>query len=305
MHSCAGFRSNALMSVSRPSIEQLLREASKDDDCKWQSLGRGVGGSSWRVSCGDSLWFVKTQADAVDMFSAEAEGLKALADVGAVRLPSVLAADEQDGEAFLILEWLELGRKTGLVAARLGEALAHQHQYLGAHYGWRRNNFIGATPQFNTSSDSWVNFFRDHRLGFQLRLAAENGYRGEMQSLGMQLMERLPAFFEEYIPKPSLLHGDLWSGNWGALETGEPVIFDPAVYYGDREADLAMTELFGGFPPEFYSAYNAVWPVDDGYPMRRNIYNLYHVLNHLNLFGGNYLGQAQQLVAQLLSELQG
>ncbi len=293
------------MSASRSSIEQLVREASKDNDCKWQSLGRGIGGSRWRAICGDHLWFVKTRADALDVFSAETNGLKALAEADAVRVPSVLAADEQDGEAFLIMEWLELGQKTGLAAARLGEALAHQHQCLGMHYGWRRNNFIGATPQFNNYSGNWIKFFRDHRLGFQLRLAAENGFRGELQALGARLLERLPALFDGYNPKPSLLHGDLWSGNWGVSESGEPVIFDPAVYYGDREADLAMTELFGGFPPEFYSAYHAIWPVDNGYPMRRNIYNLYHVLNHLNLFGRNYLNQAQHLVAQLLSVLRG
>lgn len=303
MHSQSGFRSYAPMSASRSSIEHLLREASKDDGCRWQSLGRGVGGCSWRVTCGDHIWFVKTQADALDMFSAEAEGLRALADVGAVRVPSVVAADEQNGEAFLIMEWLELGRKTDQAAARLGKALAHQHQCLGAHYGWRRNNFIGVTPQFNTSSDNWVNFFGDHRLGFQLRLAAENGFRGELQAQGARLLERLPAFFKGYIPKPSLLHGDLWSGNWGVSESGEPLIFDPAVYHGDREADLAMTELFGGFPTEFYSAYNAVWPVDGGYPIRSKIYNLYHVLNHLNQFGSNYLDQAHVLMEQLLTQV--
>ena len=129
--------------------------------------------------------------------------------------------------------------KTGQAAARLGEALAHQHLCLSAHYGWWCNNFIGATPQFNTSSDDWVKFFRDHRLGFQLQLAAENGFHGELQAQGTQFLEKLPTFFEGYIPKPSLLHGDLWSGNWGVLESGEPVIFDPAVYYGDREADLS------------------------------------------------------------------
>ena len=292
------------MNACHSSIEQLLREACKDDDCEWRSLGRSVGGSSWRVSCGEHSWFVKTQEDALDMFSAEADGLKALADAGCMRVPSVLVADEHNGEAFLIMQWLELGPKTTQAAASLGEALAHQHQCLGTHFGWRRNNFIGATPQFNTMSDNWVIFFRDHRLGFQLRLAAENGYRGELQSQGARLLEKLPAFFQGYIPKPSLLHGDLWGGNWGVIENGEPVIFDPAVYYGDREADLAMTELFGGFPQEFYSAYNAMRPLDDGYPMRRNIYNLYHVLNHLNLFGANYLAQAQDLTVRLLAAVQ-
>ncbi|HVA55518.1 MAG TPA: fructosamine kinase family protein [Gammaproteobacteria bacterium] len=291
------------MSASQAAIEQLLREASKDDDCKWQSGGWCVGGSSWRVTCGDCIWFVKTQADALELFNAEADGLKALAEAGAIRVPKVLGTGEGGGEAFLVLEWLELGRKTGQTAARLGEALARQHQCLSARFGWRRNNFIGATPQFNACSDDWLKFFREHRLGFQLRLVAENGFRGQLQTQGTLLLERLPTFFEGYIPKPSLLHGDLWGGNWGVSETGEPVIFDPAVYYGDREVDFAMTELFGGFPPEFHSAYNAVWPLDDGYQVRRNVYNLYHVLNHLNLFGTSYLTQAQVLMEQLLTQV--
>jgi len=290
------------MSASRADVELLIHDAGAGAECRWQSLGRGVGGCTWRVACDDIIWFVKTADDALDMFNAEADGLKALAECGAVRVPRVLATGEQGGEAFLVMEGLRLDRKTGAAAARLGEALAYQHQRLGERFGWYRNNFIGATPQFNAPAEDWVQFFRDHRLGFQLRLAAENGYRGDLQERGAELMGKLPAFFIGYTPRPSLLHGDLWAGNWGALETGEPVIFDPAVYYGEREADLAMTELFGGFPPEFYSAYNAVWPLDDGYPVRRNIYNLYHVCNHLNLFGTSYLARAQGLLEQLLAQ---
>lgn len=291
------------MSASRADVELLIHDASAGTECRWQSLGRGVGGCTWRVTYGDSSWFVKTADDALDMFNAEADGLKALAECGAVRVPQVLATGEQGGEAFLVMEGLMLGRKTGEAAARLGGALAHQHQRLGERFGWYRNNFIGATPQFNAPAEDWLQFFRDHRLGFQLRLAAENGYGGVLQEQGTTLMEKLPAFFIGYTPRPSLLHGDLWAGNWGVLETGEPVIFDPAVYYGEREADLAMTELFGGFPPEFHSAYNAVWPLDDGYPVRRGIYNLYHVCNHLNLFGTGYLAQAQGLMEQLLAQV--
>lgn len=199
------------------------------------------------------------------------------------------------------MEWLEFGTKTTQAAAKLGEQLAQQHQCFGKHFGWRCNNFIGTTSQFNASNDDWATFFRKHRLGFQLRLAAENGYRGRLQEQGASLMEKPPGFFNGYSPKPSLLHGDLWSGNWSVLQTGEPAIFDPAVYHGDREADLAMTELFGGFPPEFYSAYNNVWPLDVGYHVRRDLYNLYHVLNHLNLFGTGYLSQATQLIGRLLA----
>ena len=267
----------------------------------WRPAGRGVGGDTWRVQAADAAGFLKT-ADEPQRLVMEADGLQALAGCGAVRVPQVLATGEAGGTGFLLMEWLELGRKTQPAAARLGEQLARQHRCLGEQFGWRQRNFIGATPQFNTQSDDWLKFFREQRLGFQLRLAAESGFRGGLQTAGRRLLEMLPVFFEGYTPTPSFLHGDLWSGNWGVLETGEPVIFDPAVYYGDREADLAMMELFGGFPPEFYSAYNAVFPLDAGYEVRRDLYNLYHVLNHLNLFGGGYLAQAECLIAQLLAE---
>ncbi|HKT31360.1 MAG TPA: fructosamine kinase family protein [Gammaproteobacteria bacterium] len=290
------------MTEIRNAVERLLAE-NHARPFRWQSVGRGVGGALWRVQSADGAWCVKTAASDPQMLFAEADGLKALAECGAVRVPQVLAAEEHGDEAYLLMEWLEFGRQTGHTAARLGEQLAVQHRTPGAHFGWRRNNFIGATPQFNTPHDDWVRFFREHRLGFQLRLAAENGNRGELQEQGARLMQSLPAFFAGYVPQASLLHGDLWSGNWGVLESGEPVIFDPAVYYGDREADLAMTELFGGFPPEFYSAYDAAWPLDAGYRVRRDLYNLYHVLNHLNLFGGGYRLQAERSITQLLAEI--
>ncbi len=140
-------------------------------------------------------------------------------------------------------------------------------------------------------------------MGFQLDLAARNGYTRTIQRHGEKLRSRVAGLFTGYRPHPSLLHGDLWGGNIGCVAIGEPVIFDPAVYYGDREADLAMTELFGGFPAEFYAAYREAWPLDAGYPQRRILYNLYHVLNHLNLFGGGYLAQAERMMAQLVGEL--
>ena len=185
--------------------------------------------------------------------------------------------------------------------ARLGEQLASMHRTLGAGFGWMRDNTIGSTPQINTQESDWIVFWRDHRLGFQLTLAAHDGHTGELQRQGERLLQRLPSFFSDYRPLPSLLHGDLWGGNAAATAAGEPVIFDPAVYYGDREADIAMTELFGNFPPAFYAAYRATWPLDTGYAQRRDLYNLYHVLNHLNLFGAGYLRQAQSMIAKLLA----
>lgn len=288
----------------RPAIARRITELSGDADViGWQLLGKGTGGTRWRVQTRQRSWFLKSAAGSDELFVAEADGLNALAACAAARVPQVLDAGQQSGTGYIVTEWLELehGRAAPHAAAKLGKALAQQHRMPASRFGWARHNFIGATPQFNSVSGNWLDFFRTHRLGFQLRLAAENGYRGELQTQAAQLLEKLPEFFAGYEPKPSLLHGDLWGGNWGVLESGEPVIFDPAVYYGDREADIAMTELFGGFPPEFYSAYNDEWPLDPGYAARRDLYNLYHILNHLNLFGDGYLAQVEQMLGSLLA----
>jgi fructosamine-3-kinase len=148
-----------------------------------------------------------------------------------------------------------------------------------------------------------VTFWREQRLGFQLRLAAQNGYGGQLQTLGKKLLDALPVFFVGYTPQPSLLHGDLWSGNHAFLSDGTPTIFDPAPYYGDRECDLAMTELFGGYAAAFYVAYRAWYPLDAGYATRRDLYNLYHILNHANMFGGGYARQAEQMMQRLFAEV--
>jgi fructosamine-3-kinase len=165
------------------------------------------------------------------------------------------------------------------------------------------DNTIGSTPQKNTPRQDWVAFWREQRLGYQLQLAARQGHGGALQRQGEQLLEYLPDFFTDHRPQASLLHGDLWSGNYSIDSQGQPVIFDPAVYFGDREADLAMTELFGGFGAEFYAAYNSSWPLEPGYAVRKTLYNLYHILNHLNLFGGGYLSQAQRMIQHLLAEV--
>jgi len=157
--------------------------------------------------------------------------------------------------------------------------------------------------QPNGWTNNWIDFWREQRLGFQLRLAAQNGYGGELQRLGTKLLDELPAFFTGHTPQPSLLHGDLWNGNHAFLADGTPTIFDPATYYGDRECDLAMTELFSGYAANFYTAYRASYPLDAGYATRRDLYNLYHILNHANLFGGGYARQAEQMVQRLLAKV--
>ena len=170
-------------------------------------------------------------------------------------------------------------------------------------FGWHRDNTIGATPQSNAWTDDWARFFAERRLGYQLDLALEQGHSGQLIERGRRLCAPLDALLLDHRPVPSLLHGDLWGGNWAADESGQPVVFDPAIYFGDREADLAMTRLFGGFGRAFYDAYQSAWPLEAGADLRFDLYNLYHVLNHLNLFGGGYRGQAETLIEQLLASV--
>lgn len=252
--------------------------------------------AAWRVG----NVFVKTGPEtSYDMFSAEAEGLGELASAEVVRVPAVLACNRVSGTAFIALEWMDLDRPTRDTEVKLGEQLAELHQSTRDRFGWHRDNTIGLTLQPNPWSEDWIAFFREQRLGFQFTLAARNGFAGELQSRGAQLLKRLPVFFDGYTPAPALLHGDLWGGNWACCD-GAPVIFDPAVYYGDPESDLAMTRLFGGFGTAFYEAYERKLPMAAGHHERRDLYQLYHVLNHLNLFGSAYLGRAQELITKLL-----
>ncbi len=257
---------------------------------------------SYRWQSRSGPLFVKIASrEQLAMFEAEADGLQELTRAKAIRVPRVLAVGLADASAFLALEWIDLGGSVASASARFGEQLARQHRTFGEQFGWHRDNTIGSTPQINTCSASWPAFFREHRLRYQLALAARNGYRGRLQEQGARLLEHLPELFAGHDPEPSLLHGDLWGGNFGVDSAGAPVIFDPAVYYGDREADLAMTRLFGGFSSSFYAAYESAWPLPPAARMRMDLYNLYHVLNHLNLFGSGYQAQAESMIARLLA----
>jgi len=256
--------------------------------------------SAWRLASTDGDLFVKTGPKSVaDMFAAEADGLTELAGPGTVRIPELVATGCCESLAFLALEWLRLEAADTKAEKLLGEQLAEMHRTTSDRFGWHRDNTIGLTPQINSWNDNWVDFYREQRLAFQLRLARDNGFRGDLQDRGSRLLKRLPVYFDHAEPPASLLHGDLWGGNWGCCE-GQPVIFDPAVYYGDRETDIAMTRLFGGFGAAFYDAYEATWPLPDGHAERQHLYQLYHVLNHLNLFGSGYLGRAMELMDKLL-----
>ncbi|MCP5158948.1 MAG: fructosamine kinase family protein [Gammaproteobacteria bacterium] len=269
------------------------------------TLSGGCINQAWRIGSGDREYFMKAHAAAgLSMFAAEAAGLAELAASHTVRVPKPVCWGSVAGQAYLVLEYLPLGGSdTARTMETLGRQLALLHRQPQPYFGWQRDNTIGSTPQPNERHADWIAFWSKQRLGFQLQRAADNGHGGVLQRQGEALLARFAGLFASYAPTPSLLHGDLWAGNAGCTIGGEPVIFDPAVYYGDREADLAMTELFGGFPARFYAAYRETWPLDAGYPQRRTLYNLYHILNHLNLFGGGYRSQAERMMGQLLAEL--
>ena len=250
----------------------------------------------------ESKYFVKiNKAELIDMFETEALGLLALSATKTLKIPKVISYGTVENHAFLVLEYIELYSLQGNSSQELGQKLAELHQKKQNYFGWEQDNFIGHNSQKNTQTESWLAFWQEQRLGAQLELAKRNGYLGDLQNLGRDVILRVPDFFENYTPQPSLLHGDLWSGNAAATRSGQAVIYDPACYYGDREADIAMTELFGGFGADFYQAYESIWPLDSGYSKRKSLYNLYHILNHLNLFGRSYLSQSEMMMRKLLN----
>ncbi|MCK5916965.1 MAG: fructosamine kinase family protein [Cocleimonas sp.] len=247
-------------------------------------------------------WLIKENSPhLLDMFIAEANGLNEIHNTGTIRCPEVICYGETQQNAYLVIEYISLVNGSG--SALTGEKLALMHQYQGAIHGWHRDNTIGSTPQSNLQSASWIKFWKQQRLIPQLELALKKGYSKRDYDNGLMLCDKLELFFKPYTPAPSLLHGDLWGGNQAHDSSGNPVIFDPAVYYGDRETDLAMTELFGGFSTNFYAAYNQHFALDEGYTTRKTLYNLYHVLNHYNLFGSSYASQAGSMTRRLLTEI--
>lgn len=261
-----------------------------------RTVSGGCINQGYAVTDGDRTYFVKlNSASQVAMFEAEALGLKQMLATATIRVPQPICWGVTNESAYIVLEWLDLGR--GGNWAEMGRQLAAMHARSSIQaFGWEINNTIGSTPQINTWTTDWGEFYIQHRLGYQFQLARRRGGRFPQQDKLLATIGQLLA----HQPSPSLVHGDLWGGNAAFTSTGEPVIFDPATYYGDREVDVAMTELFGGFPAAFYQGYNEVLPLDSGYERRKILYNLYHILNHFNLFGGSYESQANQAIARLL-----
>ncbi|OUC12218.1 MAG: hypothetical protein B0A82_23640 [Alkalinema sp. CACIAM 70d] len=264
-----------------------------------RSVGGGCINQGYRLVGRDRTYFVKlNRAEQVAMFEAEALGLQQMLETHTIRVPQPICYGVAESACYLVLEWLELGRGSRSADRKMGQQLARLHQFRKATaFGWERDNTIGSTPQKNPWTTDWITFWQQHRIGYQLELGRR---RGGHFPQGDRLLDRIPALLADHHPQPSLVHGDLWGGNAAVTAEGEPVIFDPATYWGDREVDLAMTELFGGFSADFYQGYHEVFSLDPGYESRKILYNLYHVLNHFNLFGGSYAGQADRMMAQLI-----
>ncbi|MGB3693372.1 MAG: fructosamine kinase family protein [Spirulinaceae cyanobacterium] len=265
-----------------------------------RSVSGGCINQGYAIKDDNRTYFVKlNQASQVEMFAAEALGLKQMYATKTIRIPQPICWGSAGSSAYIVMEWLDLGRGGGNEAWQaMGKQLAQMHRIGKADkFGWERHNTIGSTPQINTWGEDWAEFFAEQRIGYQLQLANKRG--GNFPN-----PERVVAAVRESLaslePQPSLVHGDLWSGNAAVTNSGEPVILDPATYYGDREVDIAMTELFGGFPRAFYQGYNQEWGLDSGYQERKTLYNLYHVLNHFNLFGGSYGSQASRIIKEIL-----
>jgi fructosamine-3-kinase len=274
-----------------------------------RSVSGGCINQGYAVSSDTGTYFVKlNRASQVQMFEAEALGLKQMFATRTIQVPKPICFGTVADSGYIVLEWLELnGGSTTKSWEEMGRQLAAMHRANPPQpphskgqsqqwFGWEQNNTIGSTPQINNWTSNWVEFFTEYRLGYQFQLARRRGGNFPQQE---RLMAVVPKLLN-HRPQPSLVHGDLWGGNAAVTQSGEPVIFDPATYVGDREVDMAMTELFGGFPTAFYRGYNEEWPLDSGYKQRKTLYNLYHILNHFNLFGGGYGSQANRMIEQIL-----
>jgi fructosamine-3-kinase len=265
-----------------------------------RSVSGGCINQGYKISSNNTEYFVKlNDVSQVEMFAAEVLGLKEMYATQTITVPQPICWGTAENSSYIVLQWLDLVRGNNSSWRVMGRQLAAMHREgKSDRFGWSRNNTIGSTPQVNTWMDNWADFFAEQRIGYQLKLAKRRG--GNFPDLS-KVVDAVRNKLADRQPQASLLHGDLWSGNAAIATDGAPVILDPATYYGDREADLAMTELFGGFPTAFYNGYNQTWQLDSGYQQRKSIYNLYHILNHFNIFGGGYANQAQRTIDSILS----
>lgn len=276
-------------------LKKILSEQLNRDFVSQSSVSGGCISPAYQFmdDQGESV-FVKTMPHAKDQFLKEANGLNELSKSGVFAIPQVFLQSAE----LLVLEFLPSGQPKKNMWQEFGQNLAQMHLFQGERYGFFEDNYIGRTLQINTASpfEAWSEFFWTQRIEFQMSLAFKNGFAESLKTAFLKAESQIVKLLEEVEPVPSLLHGDLWSGNYHVGREGCATLIDPAVYYGDRETDLAMTQLFGGFSEEFYSAYESSFPRLEGWQERLPIYNLYHVLNHLNLFGSGYLAQVQSIL---------
>ncbi|MEM6714378.1 MAG: fructosamine kinase family protein [Cyanobacteria bacterium P01_C01_bin.147] len=263
-----------------------------------RSISGGSINQAFRITDGDRDYFLKlNQAAQYAMFEAEALGLREMAETQTIRVPKPICWGTAERSCYIVMEYLPLGNSSRDSWYQMGQDLAAMHRVTSDRgFGWQRNNTIGDTPQKNPWTVDWVEFFVEHRLRYQFQLADRRGTFRRQE----ELLAAVPTLLASHTPEPSLVHGDLWSGNASVTADATPVILDPATYYGDREVDIAMSELFGRFPQPFYDGYDAAYALESGYETRKILYNLYHILNHFNLFGGGYGSQAQRMIDHLL-----
>ncbi len=244
-------------------------------------------------------YFIKTHHKKYyGMFCSEVASLQAIAETDCICVPKVICVGEFDQQSFLVLEYLQLTPRGDM--ALFARKLANLHLKTQPEFGFENHNFIGTTPQKNSWTKSWTDFFSKERISFQLELLKQKNLNRKTVKKFDMLQRKLPEFFKNYQPIPALLHGDLWQGNYAFDVEGKPIVYDPASYYGDHEADLAMLELFGQPGAEFFQRYSQIFPIDSGYFYRKPLYNLYHIMNHANLFGGSYFQQLENRVDDLL-----
>jgi fructosamine-3-kinase len=285
------------------SIEQQIAIALNQSfsHTQRQTVGGGSINQAYLLTGEKQQVFVKlNQASELDMFAAELAGLSDIAATQTIRVPQPICYGIAQQYAFIAMEAIPLSQQAPPQAwYQMGCNLASLHQVPPAQsFGWHRDNTIGSIPQPNPWTTHWIDFWAEHRLGYQFHLAK---HKGTHFARATELIAALPQLLGDHHPAPSLVHGDLWTGNAAISQTGTPIIFDPATYWGDREVDIAMSRLFGSFPATFYQGYQATFPLPLGYERRQSLYNLYHILNHYNLFGGSYATQAQRMIDQILA----
>lgn len=286
------------------SIEEAISQATKEKFSSQESSSLS-GGSISRSQCikgndGRVFFCKENDISFLSFFEAEVKALQEIKATNTIRTPEVITSGTTDLSSFLLLEFIKEGESSSDGQKEMGKQLARLHKIEQPFFGWTLDNCIGSTPQPNPRSENWVEFYRVHRLQHQFQLAAR---KGQSFDKAEKLLLHLESFFQDYTPYPSLLHGDLWGGNASHDQAGNPFIFDPASYYGDREADIAFTYMFGGFSPSFYEGYEGEFSLNPGFKTRKILYNLYHELNHFNLFGGGYASSAQSSIHQLVSLL--